>query len=163
MSRYCPVFIIELAAAMASEKFIDSTLPLEVFSNKLASHLSNHYFEIPTEMINSVAESYVRVLVVSAVDDAKPLLQNYIYNRIHHRRRGKLRNWNSGFSNPAKGTKQLDFDYSLARRNFNAFVYAYKNRSVNFTPRGWNLTKFEHLGFVSKMGEIEFSAFDLLS
>ena len=163
MSRYCPVFLIEVAAAMASEKFIESTLPLEVFSNKLASHLSDHYFEIPTEMINNVSESYVRVLVVSAVDDVKTLLQNYIYSRLHFRRRGKMRNWTSSLSNPAKGTKQLDFDYSLARRNFNAFVYAYKNKSVNFTPRGWTLTKFENLEFVSKMGEIEFSAFDLLN
>ena len=101
MNRHCPVFIIESCAAIASDKFITSaTLPLNVFTNKLSEHLNKYYLPISADMLGDIAESYLRVLVESNIDDSNDLLKSYIYNRIHFRRTGKNRSWGSAISNP---------------------------------------------------------------
>jgi hypothetical protein len=90
MNRHCPVFIIESCAAIASDKFITSaTLPLNVFTNKLSEHLNKYYLPISADMLGDIAESYLRVLVESNIDDSNDLLKSYVYSRIHFRRTWK--------------------------------------------------------------------------
>jgi hypothetical protein len=137
MNRHCPVFIIESCAAIASDKFITSaTLPLNVFTNKLSEHLNNHYIPISADMLGDIAESYLRVLVESNIDDSNELLKSYVYNRINFR---------------------------LARRNFRAYIYSYKNHAANSRANGWTLDKFEHANFIKEIANFEYSGFDLLN
>lgn len=165
MNRHCPVFLIESTAAIAAEKFIlASTLPLDVFTKKLAEHLSKHYFEVNFEMLSKISENYLRVLSESNIDDADELLGAFVFNRINYfRRNGKKRSWGSAISNPSKGLKNLQFDIGLSRRNFRAFVYAYKNHAANTRSDGWNLEKFEHEEFIRVIADFEYSGFDFLN
>ena len=165
MNRHCPVFLIESTSAIAAEKFITaSTLPLEIFNKKLAEHLSKHYVEVNYQMLSKVSENYLRVLSESDIHDADQLLGSFVFNRINYfRRTGKKRNWGSAISNPAKGLKNLQFDFGLSRRNFRAFVYAYKNHAANTRSNGWNLQKFEHEEFIKAIGDFEYSGFDFLN
>ena len=164
MNRHCPVFLIESCAAIASDKFIKSaTLPLNVFTNKLSEHLNNRYLPISADMLGDIAESYLRVLVESNIDDSNELLKSYIYNRINFRRTGKKRSWGSTISNPSKGLKNLQFDFGLARRNFRAYIYSYKNHAANSRANGWTLDTFEHSDFIKEVGNFEYSGFDLLT
>ena len=109
MNRYCPVFLIESTAAIAAERFIlASTLPLDVFTKKLAEHLSAHYMQINHQMLSKISENYLRVLAESNIDDAHEVLESFVFNRINYlRRNGKKRSWGSAISNPAKGLKSL--------------------------------------------------------
>ena len=164
MNRHCPVFIIESCAAIASDKFITSaTLPLNVFTNKLSEHLNKYYLPISADMLGDIAESYLRVLVESNIDDSNDLLKSYVYNRIHFRRTGKNRSWGSAISNPGKGLKNLQFDFGLARRNFRAYIYSYKNHAANSRANGWTLDKFDHADFIKEIADFEYSGFDLLN
>jgi len=165
MNRYCPVFLIESTAAIAAEKFIlASTLPLDVFTKKLAEHLSKHYIEVNFQMLSKISENYLRVLSESNIDDADELLASFVFNRINYfRRNGKKRSWGSAISNPAKGLKSLQFDIGLSRRNFRAFVYAYKNHAANTRSIGWSLEKFEYEEYISEIGSFEYSGFDFLN
>jgi hypothetical protein len=165
MNRYCPVFLIESVSAIAAEKFIlASTLPLDIFTKKLAEHLSKQYIEVNFQMLSKISENYLRVLSESNIDDADALLASFVFNRINYfRRNGKKRSWGSAISNPAKGLKNLQFDFSLSRRNFRAFVYAYKNHAANTRSNGWNLEKFEHEDFIRVIADFEYSGFDFLN
>lgn len=164
MNRHCPVFLIESCAAIASDKFLtSSTLPLNLFTNKLAEHLKNFYLPISSEMLSDIAESYLRVLVESNMDEANEVLKSYVYNRINFRRTGKKRSWGSAISNPSKGLKNLQFDFGLARRNFRAYVFSYKNHAANSRANGWTLDKFEYVNFIQEIANFEYSAFDLLN
>ena len=165
MNRYCPVFLIESVSAIAAEKFIlASTLPLDIFTKKLAEHLSKQYIEVNFQMLSKISENYLRVLSESNIDDADALLASFVFNRINYfRRNGKKRSWGSAISNPAKGLKNLQFDFGLSRRNFRAFVYAYKNHAANTRSNGWNLEKFEHEDFIRVRADFEYSVFDFLN
>ena len=165
MNRHCPVFLIESTAAVAAEKFIlASTLPLDIFNKKLAEHLSKHYIEVNFQTLSKISENFLRVLSESNIDDADELLRSFVYNRINYfRRNGRKRSWGSAISNPAKGLKNLQFDFGLSRRNFRAFVYAYKNHATNTRSNGWNLEKFEYAEFISEIGSFEYSGFDFLN
>ena len=165
MNRYCPVFLIESVSAIAAEKFIfASTLPLDIFTKKLAEHLSKQYIEVNFQMLSKISENYLRVLSESNIDDADALLASFVFNRINYfRRNGKKRSWGSAISNPAKGLKNLQFDFGLSRRNFRAFVYAYKNHAANTRSNGWNLEKFEHEDFIRVIADFEYSGFDFLN
>jgi hypothetical protein len=165
MNRHCPVFLIESASAIAAERFIlASTLPLDIFTKKLSEHLSQQYIEVNFQMLSKISENFLRVLSESDIDDADELLRSFVFNRINYfRRNGKKRSWGSAISNPAKGLKNLQFDFGLSRRNFRAFVYAYKNHATNTHSNGWNLQKFEHEEFISEIGGFEYSGFDFLN
>ena len=165
MNRYCPVFLIESVSAIAAEKFIlASTLPLDIFTKKLAEHLSKQYIEVNFQMLSKISENYLRVLSESNIDDADALLASFVFNRINYfRRNGKKRSWGSAISNPAKRLKNLQFDFGLSRRNFRAFVYAYKNHAANTRSNGWNLEKFEHEDFIRVIADFEYSGFDFLN
>ena len=165
MNRYCPVFLIESVSAIAAEKFIlASTLPLDIFTKKLAEHLSKQYIEVNFQMLSKISENYLRVLSESNIDDADALLASFVFKRINYfRRNGKKRSWGSAISNPAKGLKNLQFDFGLSRRNFRAFVYAYKNHAANTRSNGWNLEKFEHEDFIRVIADFEYSGFDFLN
>ena len=165
MNRHCPVFLIESASAIAAEKFIlASTLPLDIFTKKLAEHLSQQYIGVNFQMLSKISESYLRVLSESNIGDADELIGSFVFNRINYfRRNGKKRSWGSAISNPAKGLKNLQFDFGLSRRNFRAFVYAYRNHAINTRSNGWNLEKFEHGKFIRDIGTFEYSGFDFLN
>jgi len=164
MNRHCPVFLIESCAAIASDKFITSaTLPLNLFANKLSDHISRYYLPISSEMLSDIAESYLRVLVESDIEDANEVMRSYVYNRINFRRTGKKRAWGSAISNPSKGLKNLKFDFGLSRRNFRAYVFSYKNHATNSRANGWTLDKFEHVDFIRDIANFEYSGFDLLN
>jgi hypothetical protein len=165
MNRYCPVFLIESVSAIAAEKFIlASTLPLDIFTKKLAEHLSKQYIEVNFQMLSKISENYLRVLSESNIDDADALLGSFVFNRINYfRRNGKKRSWGSAISNPSKGLKNLQFDFGLSRRNFRAFVYAYKNHAANTRSDSWNLEKFEHEEFIRVIADFEYSGFDFLN
>ena len=164
MNRYCPVFLIEVCAAIAAEKFVMSaTLPLEVFTKKLSQHLNKYYLAISADMLADIAEGYLRVLSESNVDAADEILKSYVYNRVNFRRTGKKRAWGSAISNPSKGLKNLQFDFGLARRNFRAFVFSYKNHASNSRANGWTLESFEQAEFIKDISTFEYSGFDFLS
>ena len=115
-------------------------------------------------MLSKMSENYLRVLSESNIDDADELLGAFVFNRINYfRRNGKKRSWGSAISNPSKGLKNLQFDFGLSRRNFRAFVYAYKNHAANTRSDGWNLEKFEHEEFIRVIADFEYSGFDFLN
>lgn len=164
MNRHCPVFLIESCAAIASERFLTSaTLPLNVFTHKLSEHLNKYYLQISSDMLGDIAESYLRVLFESNVEEANEVLKSYVYNRINFRRTGKKRSWGSAISNPSKGLKNLQFDFGLARRNFRAYIYSYKNHAANSRSNGWTLDKFEYIDFIQEIADFQYSGFDLMS
>jgi hypothetical protein len=114
-------------------------------------------------MLSDIAEGYLRVLSESDIDEADELLKSYVYNRVNFRRTGKKRAWGSAISNPSKGLKNLQFDFGLARRNFRAFVFSYKNHATNSRANGWTLESFEHVEFIKEISTFEYSGFDFLS
>ena len=162
MDKYCPVFILECAATFACEKFLVGTIPLDLICKKVCDHINADYKELNIEDLRDVAETYLRCLADAKVDEADVILLNYAYERIHFRRNGKERGWDSLMWNPMKGLKSFSLDLKLIRRHFQAFIFRNKQNSDQTRPSDWTLSSFEQNEFIRSLGKLEFSPFDIM-
>lgn len=162
MDKHCPVFVLECAATFICENFLVGTLPLETISKKVCDHIASQYKEVPMEDLRDITESFLRVLADADVEEADIILRNYAFERITFRRTGKERNWESMLFDPMKGLKKFKLDAKLCRRNFQAFLFRYKQQKSNEMPENWELKSSKTNDFMIAMGSIEFSPFDVL-
>jgi hypothetical protein len=61
-----------------------------------------------------------------------------------------------------KGLKSFKLDLKLFRRNFQAFLFRYKQQKRTGMPESWELKNFKTNDFLMALGSIEFSPFDIL-
>ena len=162
MDKHCPVFILECAATFICENFLIGTLPIETICKKVCDHVSSEYRELPIEDLRDICESFLRVLAEANIEEADVVLKNYAYERLTFRRNGKERNWESLLFDPMKGLKNFRLDVKLSRRNFQAFLFRYKQQKRTGMPDGWELKKSKTNEFILKLGSIEFSPFDIM-
>ena len=162
MDRHCPVFILEAAATFVCDNFLVGTLPLDLICKKACDHISKEYKELPLEDLQDVAEAFLRVLAEANVDEADKVLKNYAYQRLSFRRSGKERNWESMLFDPMKGLKNFRLDLKLVRRNFQAFLFRYKQQKRSGMPENWEIKDSQTNDFIKSLGSIEFSPFDIM-
>ena len=162
MDKHCPVFILECAATFICENFLIGTLPIDTICKKVCDHISSEYRELPIEDLRDVCESFLRVLAEANIEEADVVLKNYAYERLTFRRNGKERNWESLLFDPMKGLKNFRLDVKLSRRNFQAFLFRYKQQKRTGMPDGWELKNSKTNEFILKLGSIEFSPFDIM-
>ena len=162
MDKHCPVFILECAATFICENFLIGTLPIETICKKVCDHVSSEYRELPIEDLRDICESFLRVLAEANIEEADVVLKNYAYERLTFRRNGKERNWESLLFDPMKGLKNFRLDVKLSRRNFQAFLFRYKQQRRTGMPDGWELRNSKTNEFILKLGSIEFSPFDIM-
>ena len=162
MDKHCPVFILECAATFICENFLIGTLPIETICKKVCDHVSSEYRELPIEDLRDICESFLRVLAEANIEEADVVLKNYAYERLTFRRNGKERNWESLLFDPMKGLKNFRLDVKLSRRNFQAFLFRYKQKKRTGMPDGWELKNSKTNEFILKLGSIEFSPFDIV-
>ena len=162
MDKHCPVFILECAATFICENFLIGTLPIDTICKKVCDHVSSEYRELPIEDLRDICESFLRVLAEADIEEADVVLKNYAYERLTFRRNGKERNWESLLFDPMKGLKNFRLDVKLSRRNFQAFLFRYKQQKRTGMPDGWELKNSKTNEFILKLGSIEFSPFDIM-
>ena len=162
MDKHCPVFILECAATFICDNFLDGSLPLEIICKKVSEHIATEYKELPEEDLRDIAESFLRVLSEANVDEADVVLKNYAYERLTFRRSGKTRNWESMLFDPMKGQKNFRLDLKLIRRNFQAFLFRYKQQQRTGMPESWELKTSKTNDFIKTLGSIEYSPFDIM-
>jgi hypothetical protein len=162
MDKHCPVFILESAATFSCDSFLAGTLPLEIVCKKVCDHLSLQYKEILVEDLQDIAEAFLRVLSEANVGEADLVLKNYAYERLTFRRSGKNRNWESILFDPMKGLKNFQLDLKLVRRNFQAFLFRYKQQKRTGMPESWEIKTSTTNDFIQALGCIEFSPFDIM-
>ncbi len=162
MEKHCPVFILECAATFICDNFLVGSLPLEIICKKVCEYISSEYKELPAEDLRDIAESFLRVLAEANIDEADIVLKNYAYERLTFRRSGKKRNWDSMLFDPMKGQKNFRLDVKLIRRNFQAFLFRYKQKQRTGMPESWELKSSKTNEFVQGLGSIEFSPFDIM-
>ena len=162
MDKHCPVFILECAATFICENFLIGTLPIETICKKVCDHVSSEYRELPIEDLRDICESFLRVLAEANIEEADVVLKNYACERLTFRRNGKERNWESLLFDPMKGLKNFRLDVKLSRRNFQAFLFRYKQQKRTGMPDGWELKNSKTNEFILKLGSIEFSPFDIM-
>lgn len=162
MDKHCPVFILECAATFICENFLIGTLPIDTICKKVCDHVSSEYRELPIEDLRDICESFLRVLAEANIEEADVVLKNYAYERLTFRRNGKERNWDSLLFDPMKGLKNFRLDVKLSRRNFQAFLFRYKQQRRSGMPDGWELKNSKTNEFILKLGSIEFSPFDIM-
>ena len=162
MDKHCPVFILECAATVICEKFLTGSLPIEIIAKKVNDHISKQFKEVPIEDLRDIVETFLRVLSEANVEEADLVLRNYAFERLSSRRNGKARNWDSILFDPMKGLKTFKLELKLIRRNFQAFIFRYKQKQTNRMPGNWDIKSSDTNEFIKSMGLIEFNPFDLI-
>ena len=162
MDKHCPVFILECATTFTCENFLVGSLPIEIISKKVCDHISTEYREVPMEDLRDITELFLRVLAEANIDDADIVLKNYAFERLTFRRSGKERKWDSILFDPMKGLKNFTLDPKLSRKNFQAFLFRYKQQKTIRMPESWDLKNSNTTDFIKGLGSIEFSPFDVL-
>ena len=135
MSRAAPVFVFEIVSAVAALRIMSSSIPPQIICGKLVQHVIDLDLTIGIENVEDCAISYLSVLGEAHPEGADDVLVQYICDRVLFKRNGKARGWSASFSNPMRGMKTLNLDKILLRRNFQAFIFRYKNglvKPVNF-------------------------------
>ena len=130
MARAAPVFLFEIVSAVAAFRIMSSSIPPHIICRKLAQHIIDIDLTISVETVEGCAINYLSVLGEAHPDGADDILVQYICDRVLFKRNGKARGWSASFSNPMRGLKTLNLDKILLRRNFQAFIYRYKNGLV---------------------------------
>jgi hypothetical protein len=130
MSRAAPVFLFEIVSAVAALRIMSSSIPPQIICSKLVQHVIDIDLLIGVETVEDCAINYLSVLGEAHPEGADDVLVQYICDRVLFKRNGKARGWSASFSNPMRGMKTLNLDKILLRRNFQAFIYRYKNGLV---------------------------------
>ena len=130
MSRAAPVFVFEIVSAVAALRIMSSSIPPQIICSKLVQHVIDIDLLIDVETVEECAINYLSVLGEAHPDGADDVLVQYTCDRVLFKRNGKARGWSASFSNPMRGIKTLKLDKILLRRNFQAFIYRYKNGLV---------------------------------
>ena len=130
MARAAPVFVFEIVSAVAALRIMSSSIPPQIICSKLAQHVIDIGLLIGVETVEECAINYLSVLGEAHPDSADDVLVQYICDRVMFKRNGKTRGWSASFSNPMRGMKTLNLDKILLRRNFQAFIFRYKNGLV---------------------------------
>ena len=63
---------------------------------------------------------------------------------------------------PMKGLKNFRLDLKLVRRNFQAFLFRYKQQKRTGKPENWEIKDSQTNDFLKALGSIEFSPFDIM-
>jgi len=79
------------------------------------------------------------------------------------RSNGKPRNWSPIFGDPLQSEKKRLYTPTAENRDFKAFVYRAKQSGSYNCPTGWSLGNQKLSSFFNNMGNLEVSAFDIIT
>jgi hypothetical protein len=144
---YAPEFVFGIASAELASRYITSSLEIETIAYKISILLQSNYSSENSENIKSTAESFMHSMLEAGIENSDAILLNYQYEKFLYKGNGKIRNWSPMFGDPMQGIKKKLYTPTIVNRDF----------------KGWSLSSQTTNAFLNKLGNLEVSAFDIIT
>ena len=163
VTMHCPRFIYEIAVARTAAEFLGAEMALETYAKKYAEGLSEHYSEIPVEIVSEAAENMLQFLSeIEAGELAVELLTDFIHFRLMFEGVGRPRKLKPMFGSIEDPAKAAEVNALEAAKAFRAFVFAMRASTAPRAPAGWRLEDDEHLPKFNEIVAKTVSVLDIL-
>ncbi len=143
---YTPGWIFDISVARTASEFLVLNIPLDSLARKYSVGLSDSYNEVYLEEILDPAEEILRFLSeVKAQHMAVELLDDFTYFRMYYVNPKRLRKLQPLFGTLEGPEKKKPYSSEKAIKNFRAYIFGLRSKTVPKAPPGWALGNEEKL------------------
>ena len=164
---YCPNWLYEVSVSMTIHDFLLKSYSIEMISKKFADGLSEEYNDIPFEEIAKPAEEIIRFMAEMAGMENQEFEAHESANHFTHYilkfdgLKGP-RKMKGLFGSAFDGTKEKKYNEVKIVKDFKAFTFALRSKTVPMAPSGWSLKNEKEIDFLVDIAGKDFSLDDML-
>jgi hypothetical protein len=147
--------------AQSAVDFLTGASSLKAIANKYSRGISEHYEEINSSFIESVAEEKLRILSdIEAGENAIIILNAFVFRRFKFHPDNRPRRITGLFSSEFSGTKIPVAEQKEICKGFKAFIFSIRSNVYNYAPSGWTVIEEPEAGWLGELVAEPSSIFD---
>ena len=161
---FCPNWLFETSVGLTIYDYITKEYSLEMVAKKFAEGLSKNYQEIPYEEISSPAEECVRFMAELSQSEfeAHERANHFTHYILKFDGLKGPRKMKGLFGSAFDGTKEKKYNEVKIVKDFKAFTFALRSKTVPMAPSGWSLKNEKEIDFLVDIAGKDFSLDDML-
>ena len=161
--QFCPLWILGIVSAHATESYIDKDVPLDAYAVKYSGILGNQFSDTTTKKLKSVCEEMMLFLIEIQAEDLSDLFNSYIYFMTTFDERGEPRKIKTFFKN-ALAPVNSEATVAEVMKSFKVFTFKYRSNDVLTVPVDWQVSDIEKISWLGDLFDEEITyrdGFDL--
>ena len=161
MARFCPEWIYSICCSQTAIEFLSGATLLESCAKKYSVGLSEHFENIPSEIISQTAHELLIFLAeIEAGETAVHMLNTYSYNRLKFEATKKPRKIKGLFGSALDPVKQQEYSPNKCLKLFKATVFGMRSNVNPEAPSGWLIQEESDLDWFGKLLNKKTDIFD---
>ena len=148
--QFCPLWILGIVSAQATESYIDKDVPLDAYAVKYSSMLRDQYSDPTAKKLKTICEEMMLFLVEIQAEDLSELFKSYIYYTPNFDERGEPRKIKTLFRN-ALAPVNAEATAAEVMKSFKVFTFRYRSNDVLSVPSGWQVSDVEKISWLGEL------------
>ena len=161
--QFCPLRILGIVSAHATESYIAKDVPLDAYATKYSRILGNQYSDTTTKKLKLICEEMMLFLIEIQAEDLSDLFNSYIYFMTTFDERGEPRKIKTFFKN-ALAPVNAEATVAEVMKSFKVFTFKYRSNDVLTMPVDWQVSDVEKISWLGDLFDEEITyrdGFDL--
>lgn len=161
--QFCPLWILGIVSAHATESYIAKDVPLDAYAVKYSRILGNQYSDTTTKKVKLICEEMMLFLIEIQAEDLSDLFNSYIYFMTTFDERGEPRKIKTFFKN-ALAPVNAEATVAEVLKSFKVFTFKYRSNDVLTVPVDWQVSDVEKISWLGDLFDEEITyrdGFDL--
>ena len=161
--QFCPLWIIGIVSAHATESYIAKDVPLDAYAIKYSRILGDQYSDTTTKKLKLICEEMMLFLIEIQAEDLSDLFNSYIYFMTTFDERGEPRKIKTFFKN-ALAPVNAEATVAEVMKSFKVFTFKYRSNDVLTVPVDWQVSDVEKISWLGDLFDEEITyrdGFDL--
>ncbi|XAT62085.1 hypothetical protein GN278_15705 [Rhodobacteraceae bacterium Araon29] len=161
--QFCPLWILGIVSAHATESYIAKDVPLDAYAIKYSRILGNQYSDTTTKKLKLICEEMMLFLIEIQAEDLSDLFNSYIYFMTTFDERGEPRKIKTFFKN-ALAPVNAEATVAEVMKSFKVFTFKYRSNDVLTVPVDWQVSDVEKISWLGDLFDEEITyrdGFDL--
>ena len=161
--QFCPLWILGIVSAHATESYIAKDVPLDAYAIKYSRILGNQYSDTTTKKLKLICEEMMLFLIEIQAEDLSDLFNSYIYFMTTFDERGEPRKIKTFFKN-ALAPVNAEATVAEVMKSFKVFTFKYRSNDVLTVPVDWQVSDIEKISWLGDLFDEEITyrdGFDL--
>ena len=161
--QFCPLWILGIVSAHATESYIAKDVPLDAYAIKYSRILGDQYSDTTTKKLKLICEEMMLFLIEIQAEDLSDLFNSYIYFMTTFDERGEPRKIKTFFKN-ALAPVNAEATVAEVMKSFKVFTFKYRSNDVLTVPVDWQVSDVEKISWLGDLFDEEITyrdGFDL--
>lgn len=161
--QFCPLWILGIVSAHATESYIAKDVPLDAYAIKYSRILGNQYSDTTTKKLKLICEEMMLFLIEIQAEDLSDLFNSYVYFMTTFDERGEPRKIKTFFKN-ALAPVNAEATVAEVMKSFKVFTFKYRSNDVLTVPVDWQVSDVEKISWLGDLFDEEITyrdGFDL--